>query len=136
MAQTLSYLDAHLFVAGIRVLEHLRKTPPAVSDVCSLLHLSEEWGHFLSRNLAERGIIESVEGAYGTRLYIRDHVLLETIPKEAAPSSLQEELKRFQESQKGMAGKVATIKAEREEKRKSLFEEMEKKLKAELNKKS
>lgn len=135
MAQSLSYTDAHLFVAAIRVSEHLKKNPPSVKDICDLLELSEEKGHFLCRNLTERGIVESVEGAYGIRLYVRDHLKLEELPKEQAAPSLKDELQRFQESQKGLANKVATIKSEREEKRKSLFEEMEKKLKAEIEKK-
>lgn len=136
MAQSLSYTDAHLFVAAIRVCEHLQKTPPSVKDVCGLLELSEEKGHFLCRNLTDRGIVESVEGAYGMRLYVREHLRLEELPKADAAPSLKDELQRFRESQKGLATKVASIKSEREEKRKSLFEEMEKKLKAEIEKKS
>lgn len=135
MAQSLSYSDAHLFVAAIRVSTHQLKRPPSVGDVCTLLNLSEEKGHFLSRHLAERAILDIVEGAYGARLYIQDHLKLEELPQEEAAPSLDEELKRFKDAQKGLAGKVASIKAEREEKRKSLFEEMEKKLKQELEKK-
>jgi hypothetical protein len=135
MAATLSYSDAHLIVAAVRVLEHQRRQPPSVKDVCSTLQLSQERGYFLCRSLTERGILETIEGAYGEKLYIRDHSKIEDIPSEQPASTLQDELERFKASQKGMASKVAGIQAERKEKRKSLFEEMEKKLKAELDKK-
>jgi hypothetical protein len=135
MASSIGYTDAHLFVAAIRVAGHRHQRPPSVSDVCQLLNFTEEKGYYLCRNLVDRGIVELIEGAYGERLCVRDHGRLEDIDQSAPASSLEDELKKFQASQRGIADKVKTIKAERDEKRKTLFEEMEKKLKAQLEKK-
>ena len=49
---------------------------------------------------------------------------------------LEEELKKFKNTQKALSQKVESIKAEQAQKKKDLFSEMEKKLKAELEKKS
>jgi hypothetical protein len=61
---------------------------------------------------------------------------IEEIPRQEDESKLAEELKKFQESQKGLSQKIENIQAEQAQKKKDLFAEMEKKLKQELDKKS
>lgn len=129
------YTNGHLFVAAIRLFEHLNATPPTIDDVCRTLSISIEQGNLFSRKLEKLGAIQAVEGSYGPRLFVHDHLKLEEIPREEESSKLEEELKKFQESQKGMAGKMEALQAEQAKKKKDLFAEMEKKLKAELDKK-
>ena len=129
------YTNGHLFVAAIRLFEHLNATPPTIDDVCRTLSISVEQGNLFSRKLEKLGVIQAVEGSYGPRLFVHDHLKLEEIPREEESSKLEEELKKFQESQKGMAGKMEALQAEQAKKKKDLFAEMEKKLKAELGKK-
>ena len=129
------YTNGHLFVAAIRLFEHLNATPPTIDDVCRTLSISVEQGNLFSRKLEKLGVIQAVEGSYGPRLFIHDHLKLEEIPREEESSKLEEELKKFQESQKGMAGKMKALQVEQAKKKKDLFAEMEKKLKAELSKK-
>lgn len=136
MKTTKTYHYSHLFVAAIRILGHQKATPPSLSEVCELLDFSLERGHFICNRLEEMGAVEVIEGAYGMRLYIKDHTLLESIPKEGQESKLDEALKQFQASRKGHADKVASIKADQKEKRKTLFADLEKKLKSDLNNKS
>ena len=81
-------------------------------------------------------IIDVVEGSYGDRIFIRNHLKLEDIPRAEEGSRLEEELKKFQASQKKLSQKVESFQAERAQKKKSLFSEMEKKLKEELEKKT
>ena len=129
------YTSAHLFISAIRVFEHQNNRPPTVEDICRVLSMSIERSSYLSRKLKEMGIIDVVEGSYGNRLFIRDFLKIEEIPRGDDKSKLEEELKKFQESQKGISQKIESIKTQQAEKKKSLFAEMEKKLKQELDKK-
>jgi len=75
------------------------------------------------------GIIEIVEVAYGTRLFIKDHLKIEEIPRGAGESKLEEELKKFQSSKKDLSKKIELFQTEQAEKQKNLFAQLEKKLK-------
>jgi hypothetical protein len=129
------YTSAHLFVSAVRVCEHQNKTPPNIEDICRTLSMSIEHGSFLSRKLKQMGIIDVVEGSFGDRLFIRDFLKIEEIPRGENESKLEDELKKFRESQKGLSQKIESIQSQQAEKKKNLFAEMEKKLKQELDKK-
>ncbi len=129
------YDGGHLFVAAIRVLSHQEQKPPALEQVCRMLSLSQERGGFVCRRLIESGAIEMVKGAYGDRLFVRDHLKLEDLPREATADRMQAELDRFQEAQKGLTRKVESIRAEQARKKKDLFSEVEKKLREAIDKK-
>jgi hypothetical protein len=116
-------------VAAVRVLDHQKGAPPAIEKVGALLSFSAEKTHLISRKLVDMGIIEVLEGAYGNRLVIKDHLKLEDIPKDATESKLDEELKKFKTGRKEIEKRVESIKAEQEQKQKELFAELEKKLK-------
>lgn len=130
------YSRAHLFVAAMRVCERQTAAAPSLDDVCRLLSFSLEQGNFLCRKLEDLQIIEVVEGSFGNRLFIRDHLKIENIPRGRDASRLEEELKKFQDSQKAFSKKIESIRSREKEKKKSRFSEMEKKLKQELEKKS
>jgi hypothetical protein len=123
------YTQAHLITAAIRVLEHRHTTPPSVEQMCEALEFSLEQGHRICNRLKEMKIIDIAAGAFGTKLFIVDHVKIEEIPRGASGSSMQEELRKFQDSQKGLEKKVEAIRAEQEEKKKSLFADIEKQFK-------
>jgi DNA-binding Lrp family transcriptional regulator len=129
------YTTAHLFVSAIRVWEYQNDTPPALEEISHMLAMSIERTNYICRKLKEMGIIDSVEGSFGNRLFIRDHLKIEEIPREDDESKLEEELKKFKESQKGLSQKIETFQAKQAQKKKDLFAEMEKKLKQELDKK-
>jgi len=130
------YSSAHLFVSAIRIFEHQNNTPASVEDISRMLKFSVERSHYLVRKLKELSIIDEIEGSYGIRLFIRDQLKIEDIPREDDGGKLEAELKKFKESQKELSHKIETIQAKQAEKKKNLFAEMEKKLKQELNKKS
>ena len=129
------YDSAHLFIAAVRVLTHKEQSPPDIDQVCDMLGVSKERGGFICRRLEEIGALEAVPGAYGLRLFVRDHLKLEDIPKEEAPDRLEDELSRFKAEQQKTASRIATLQADQKKKKKNLFEEMEKKLRAEIEKK-
>ena len=130
------YSSSHLFVAAIRVFAYCNSSPPSLDDICKTLSFSIEKGNLLLRRLKELEIIDVVEGSYGDRIFIRNHLKLEDIPSGEEENKLEEELKKFQATQKKLSQRVESFKAEQAQKKKSLFSEMEKKLKAELEKKS
>ncbi|MBW2412146.1 MAG: hypothetical protein JRF72_20290 [Deltaproteobacteria bacterium] len=130
------YSNAHLTVAAIRICEHRNSTPPSLEEICDTLSFSIEKVSLILRRLKEMDIIDVVKGSYGDRFFIRDHLKLEDIPRGQEENKLEEELKKFQDTQKALSQKVESFKAEQAKKKKDLFSEMEKKLKAELEKKS
>ena len=129
------YSQAHLMVAAIRVYEHLNSRPPTVDDVCRLINFSMEQGYFICRKLHEMDIIKAVEGSYGTRLFISDHLKLEGLPRGEPENKLEDDLKKFQDTQKAFSRKMESFQAQQKQKKKDLFAEMEKKLKKELDRK-
>lgn len=130
------YTAAHLFVSAIRVYEHQMNTPPTIDDISQILVMSIERSSYICRKLKELGVVDSVEVSYDNRLFVRDHLKIEEIPREADGTELEAELQKFKESQKALTEKIETIQAQQAQKKKDLFAEMEKKLKQELDKKS
>ncbi|MDP2643481.1 MAG: hypothetical protein Q8P24_00935 [Desulfobacterales bacterium] len=129
------YSDAHLFVAVVRVLGHQKAAPPSIDEVCQALSFSPEHGNLVYRKLIEIGAINSIEGAYDTRLFIMDHLKIEKIPRETQTGKLDAELKKFQSAQHNITRKVESFQAKQAEKKKDLFAELEKKLQDGLDKK-
>jgi hypothetical protein len=118
------YTTAHLFVAAIRIWEYQNDTPPALEEISQMLAMSIERSNYICNKLKEMGVINSVEGSFGNRLFVRDHLKIEEIPREDDESHLEEEIKKFQESQKGISQKIEDIKAKQAQKKKDLFAEM------------
>ncbi len=129
------YSSAHLIVAAIRILEHRNSSPPSVENVCDTLSVSLEQGNLLFRKLEELEIIEVVEGPYGTRLFVRNHVMIEEIPKDSKKSGIEEAIKQFQNTKKDYTKKIESFQAKQAEKQKNLFAELEKKMKKDLSNK-
>ncbi len=129
------YTEAHLLVAALRLHEHRTAQPATLEDLCRLLDFSAERGGIVLRRLAELGAVEVVQGSFGDRVFLRDHLRIEEIPRGETGKRLEEELRRFREHQRQIERKVEAIQAEQAGKKKSLFAEMEKKLRAELEKK-
>ena len=129
------YSEAHLVVAAIRILEHQNSASPSIDEVCRTISFSLEQGNFVCRKLKEINIIEVVEGAFGTKLFIKNHLLLEKIPQGATEDNLEKELKKFQNGKKDYIQKIELFKAEQEKKKKNLFAELEKKFKKDLDEK-
>jgi len=58
------------------------------------------------------GMAVGVEGAYGIKLYIKDHLKLEEIPKGPVESKIEKELQKFQTAKKQISQKIESIKSE------------------------
>jgi hypothetical protein len=131
-----SYSESHVFVAAIRVHEHLHSQPATLEDICRMLAFSVEHGGVIARRLEDLGILEAVQGSFGIRFFIRDHRKLEDIPRGDSGRKLEEEVRKFQDLQRTFTQKIESLQAEKAGKKKNLFAEMEKKLKEELEKKT
>ena len=135
MQKTDLYSNTHIVVAAIRVLTHQKNTPPSIDDVCQALSFSLEQVNFICNKLEEMQIIEIIEGSYGTRLFVKNHLKIEDIPRGDKVSGLEEELKKFQSSRKDFTKKIESFQAKQVKKQKDLFAELEKKLKQKTDQK-
>jgi hypothetical protein len=128
------YSDAHLVVAAIRVLAHQNSTPPSIDEVCRIISFSLERSNFTCKKLKDIGIIDVVEGAFGNRLFIKNHLKIEEISRHKKEDKLGETLKKFQNSKKDFTQEIESFQAKQAKKQKDLFAGLEKKLKKESNK--
>ena len=135
MKPTDLYTTAHLFVAAVRVLDHQDGAPPSLEAVCGLLDFSEEKGSYLLNRLKELAIVDTVKSGFNDRIVVADHLAIEDLPREAEESRLEQELKKFKQGKDVMEEKVASIKAQQDQKKQDLFAEIEKKLKQKMEKK-
>jgi len=126
------YSQSHLIVSAIRVVSHTRAEAPSVTDVCELLTFSLEQGHLLCKKLHELKIIEMVEGPFGIRLFVRDHLKIEDIPQDDAGTSLKEEVEKFQSSRKDFKDQIEKFQSRKEQEQKELFAKIQEKLKKNL----
>ncbi len=123
------YTQSHLVVAAIRIYEHGHSEPPSVDAICETLSMSLELGHLLCKRLDEQEIIEMVKGPYGTRLFIRDYLKIEEIPRHEPGTTIREEIEKFQSTQKNFKEKIEAFQARKEEDQRNLFARIEEKLK-------
>ena len=129
------YTTAHLFVAAVRVLEHQCGAPPALEAICQLLGYSEEKGSYLLNRLKEQGIVDTLKSGFSDRIVVDNHQAIEDLPRDTEESRLEQELKNFRKGKDVMKEKVASIKAQQDQKKKDLFADIQKKLKQKMEKK-
>jgi hypothetical protein len=123
---------AHVFVSAVRILDHKEDTPPSLEAVCQLIGCSDEKGSYLLNRLMEQGIVDTVKSGFNDRIVVANHLAIEDLPKENEESRLEQELKKFKKGKNVMEGKVASIKAQQDQKKQDLFAEIEKKLKKKI----
>jgi DNA-binding Lrp family transcriptional regulator len=117
-----TYTEAHLFVAAIRILQHLNGSPPRIEDVSTMLGISVESAHTICRNLKKLGIVETFEDPFSVKLAVANHLEIEKIPRKAAQeNTLAKELEKFQAGKKDLDQKIADIQAEMAKKKKEMF---------------
>ena len=127
------YTTAHLFVAAVRILDHQDGAPPALESVCRQLKFSDEKGSYLLNRLKELGIVDTVKSGFNDRIVVADHLAIEDLPRDAEETRLEQELKKFKKGKNAMEEKVASIKAQQDQKKHDLFAELEKKFKKKVN---
>lgn len=128
------YNEAHLFVAAVRILQHLKCSAPPIEEVCTMLNVSVESGLVVSRKLKKLGIIEVIEDPFSTRIVIANHLEIENLPKEIKKEdSLSKDIEMFMAKKKNMDQKVEDIQAALKKKKQDLFNDIEKKMKQKMD---
>lgn len=134
MPQKSLYEYAHLIVSAIRILEYQNTSPPALQDIAEMLNISIEEANRLCRKFKEFEIIEMLDKAGAARLFVKDHLKIEDLPKESEKSRLEAELEKFKQARESQRVDLDSVKSGQAEKKKKLHEELEKKLKDGLKK--
>ena len=130
------YDEAQALVAAVRVHEFTKKASPSFKEVADLLEMTTDWVSRVCSELAEKGILELVEGPFQTTcIVIVDHLAVESLPRKARENRMEEELKKFKEKTAGVyEQKAKAIQEEQKKKEKDLFNDIASKFKSELNK--
>lgn len=123
------YKEAHLIVAAIRILEYRQNAPPTLEDVAKMLSISPEEASRISRNLRSMGIVETVEKSGETRLFVSDHLRIEELSDQPEQDALSRELEKFRQKKQSEKKTLESLKAQQEEKRRKMQQDIEQKLK-------
>ncbi len=123
------YTQSHLIVAAMRVFEYKNGEAPTVRDICSALSISLEQGHLIVKKLSDMDILNMVKGPFDTRIFIKDHIKLEDIPKGTSGPSLKEEVEKFKTTKKDFKKEIESFQTKKEQEQKELFAKIEEKLK-------
>ena len=103
------YDEAHLMVAAIRILTYRHKAPPTIESVCESLLFSAERGNLVLRKLEKLNIIRISEGAFKSRLFVENHLAIEDLLEMAPESSLEDEIRKFKDSQPDFEKKNSVV---------------------------
>jgi hypothetical protein len=123
-----SYGQAHLFVAAVRVVEHLSDQPPSLKSLSELLRLSEEELSRISRKLESEGIIGIIRSGDENRFVIRDVAKIEDLPRSPEPSGMEDEISQFKNKQESRLKDLEQTLGKKGD-RSSIFSELDKALK-------
>lgn len=128
------YKEAHLLVAAVRILEYRHNAPPTLEDVGQMLAISPEEASRISRKLRSMGIVETVEKAGETRLFVSNHHRIEEISDQPEEAGISKELEKFRQKKQDEKKTLDSLRARQEEKRKKMQEDIERKLKNRMSK--
>jgi DNA-binding Lrp family transcriptional regulator len=127
MTSKSTYQAAHVFVAGVRVFEHLHKRPPSLKDLSDVLKMSEEELSLLSRKLVDEGIVSTIVSGAECRYGVGDFAKIESLPQEGETPRMAEEISQFQNRQQSRLKELEKSLSEGGEKKK-VFSDLEKAL--------
>ena len=100
--------EAHLLLAGIRVLTHTGQRPPTPEQLAELLELPDSAVRLQLTQLAELGAVALVTSAYETHAEVRDHLLVEELSEEAGPA-IADDLEAFDRRKREESEKMAHL---------------------------
>lgn len=122
------YEGAHLFVAGIRVHEHLHGRPPTLAGLARILNASEEELSLMARKLCDEKIVTAVVSGSECRYGIGDHTRIEDLPRNVQAPLMADEITQFQSRQQSRLKEIEKALGDSRDK-KSIFSDLEKALK-------
>jgi len=125
----LNRTEAHLLLAGIRVLSHRLGRPPSPEELAELLEQSSSPVRLQLNFLEERGAVTLIKSAFETHVEITDHLAVEELPEQSGPE-ITADLEAFDRRKKDEAEKMAHLfdSGEHEEEQKRKMDKMGKDL--------
>ncbi len=99
---------AHLVIAAIRVLAHLKQRSPRPDEVAELLEWPEATVRLHAAQLQDLGAVILVESAFETHLEIRDHLVVDGLD-ETRQEGLADDLADFDRRKQEEAEKMARL---------------------------
>jgi hypothetical protein len=100
--------DAHLLLAGVRVLAHRLGRGPTPEELAELLGSAESQVRLQAAALQDLGAVALVSSAYETHLEIRDHLAVEQLEDGEGPA-IGDDLRAFDERKREEAEKLAHL---------------------------
>lgn len=100
--------DAHLLMAGIRVLTHLKGMAPTPDALADLLELPATLVRLQLGALSELGAVALVDSAYETHAEVRDYPRIEELEEGEGPA-ISEDLRAFDERKRAENEKMAHL---------------------------
>ncbi|MFP4040487.1 MAG: hypothetical protein ACOCPQ_04510 [Desulfosudaceae bacterium] len=124
------YEAAQLVTAAIRIIEFKDQQPPSPEAVAALLSVSTERVLRICRKLERQNAISMVSGGFGEKLFIKDHLAIEKLPHQSDSADMTGELEKFKAVQKDRDQKIEALKQKEEERKKKLFDQIERQFKS------
>ncbi len=100
--------EAHLLLAGIRVLVHLTGRAPTPEELAELLQQAGGSVRLHLAFLEDQGAVALVKSAYETHAEIRDHSVIEEFPEKGGPE-ISEDLREFDRRKSEEAEKMSKL---------------------------
>jgi len=100
--------EAHLLLAGIRVLNHLNERSPTPEELADLLQMSPSAVRLQLAFLEDLGVAALVKSAFETHAEVRDHLGVEKLPEEGGPA-ISDDLRDFDRRKNEEAEKMARL---------------------------
>ncbi len=122
------YDAAHVFVAGVRVYEHLNRRPPSLKELADMLGISEEELSLVSRKLCDEKIVSAIISGADCRYGIGDYTRIEALPRDSEAPRMMQEITQFQTRQQSRLKDIEKSLSENKDKQR-VFSDLEKALK-------
>ena len=122
--------QAHLMVAGVRVLEHQHNRPPSVNELAALLGISREVTGHQVRVLETLGILQTIKSPFDLRVELDDYRQIEALPVEETGPGFKDEVedfhRKFEKKQKDLQNLFDS--GEQEKRQKERFSDLDSEL--------
>lgn len=116
-------------VAALRLFLFKNRRPPSVRELSEMIDLSPEMGHYFCNRLSRLGVLEIVEAAFEERVYLKDHLKLEELPREEKASTMEAEVQKHLEEMQRHQEEIQRMQLSHQDRKKDLFSDLERQLK-------